>query len=183
MSSSAGPRPKSEGPLGLMIAVVAVVAGAALLERLTRPNDRGETTAPTPLPEFAVAGWLNTGGAAPPTPSGLRGRFVVLDLWSTDCLPCLRALPRLAEFYRKWRDRGVEVVGLADDPPANVLTVEATIARVEGMDWPVAYGAGLVHQQLGVRMIPTLVLFDERGISVWRGHSIEALEAELARQN
>lgn len=168
-----------EGPVGLMIAVVAVVVGAALLERLSRPVDRGEATPPTPLPPLLVSGWLNLKGSPAPTPETLRGRYVVVDFWATDCLPCLRSLPALAQFYARWRDRGVEVIGLAGDPPSREGAVQSAIDRVTGMDWPVAYGAGLVHEQLGVRMIPTYVLFDPDGRSVWRGHNLAALEEEL----
>ncbi|TWT99954.1 Thiol-disulfide oxidoreductase ResA [Botrimarina colliarenosi] len=177
-------RPKAsggrfEGPVGLMVAVIAIVVAAALVERLTRPRG-GERITPLPMPELLVEGWLNTGDGPSPTRESLRGSYVVLDLWATDCVPCLRSLPHLAQLSREWGPRGVEVVGLASEPASRREAVQAAIDRVPGMDWPVAYGAGMVFGQLGVEMIPTYVLFDTEGVGVWRGHSLGDLEAELA---
>ncbi|WP_145105903.1 TlpA disulfide reductase family protein [Botrimarina mediterranea] len=169
-----------EGLAGLGMALLAAIAGAVLVERLTRPGEGGERIGPLPLPELLVEGWLNIDGAAPPTRESLAGRHVVLYFWSTDCLPCLQTLPSLARFNERWQERGVEVVALASDPSSRVGAVEAAIRRVQGMDWPVAYGAGMVFNQLGVNATPTYLLFDKKGVGVWRGHSVQGLEDELS---
>lgn len=179
MSDATGQPGRFDGPLGLGVVLLAVIAGAMLVERLTRPAPGGEATSPLPLPELAVQGWLNTGDASVPSNESLLGRYVVADFWATDCMPCLRSLPRLARFYGRWCDRGVEVLGLTSEPASRIGTIEAAIARVDGMDWPVAYGAGVVHSKMNVSMIPTYVLFDKEGRSVWRGHSLDDLEDEL----
>lgn len=177
---SGQPRSKLEGLAGLGLALVAAIAGAMLVERLTRPSDAGERIGPLPFPELIVQGWLNTDDAAPPTRESLEGRYVVAYCWSTDCMPCLQTLPSLAQFYERWHDRGVEIVALASDPPSRVGEVEAAIRRVDGMTWPVAYGAGMVFNQIGVYATPTYVLFDKEGVGVWRGHSVQGLEDELS---
>src|SRR5262245_33477115 len=51
--------------------------------------------------------------------SDFRGKVLVVDFWATYCPPCVRQVPRLAELSRKYRDKGLEVIGLTSDDEAD----------------------------------------------------------------
>ena len=63
-----------------------------------------------PLPTFRGAtGWLN---AQPLTPAQLRGRVVLVNVWTFACYNCLNALPHIQALEARYRERGLLVVGV-----------------------------------------------------------------------
>jgi thiol-disulfide isomerase/thioredoxin len=44
----------------------------------------------------------------------IRGKYVLIDFWGTWCIPCLREMPKLKQFYEKYKDKLI-VIGVAND--------------------------------------------------------------------
>ena len=56
-----------------------------------------------------ITGWVNSEGFGL---SDLRGKVVVLEIWTFGCINCVRTLPGLSSLYERYRNRRVEFVGV-----------------------------------------------------------------------
>jgi thiol-disulfide isomerase/thioredoxin len=164
-----------------LLLLIVLAAGALIAIQLRRPKPADPFAGRT-LPVLDAEGWLNRDGA--PTPEELRSHVVLVDFWATDCPECVREMPTLADINNRFRDKGLEVIGLTPETGDAVERVRNFVER-EKIDWPIGYGAGFLFETLGVQFTPTYVLFDRNGRGVWSGHSLDgaddAIIAELAR--
>jgi thiol-disulfide isomerase/thioredoxin len=53
----------------------------------------------------------------------LRGKVVLVDFWATWCLPCVEQLPHTLDLGKRLADRGLIVVTLSCDEPAEAPSV------------------------------------------------------------
>ncbi len=58
-----------------------------------------------------IDGYINTGGKMI-TLESLKGKVVLLDIWTYSCINCQRTIPYIVSWYEKYKDQGLEVVGL-----------------------------------------------------------------------
>src|SRR5947208_10568554 len=62
------------------------------------------------MPSLAGAtGWLNS---PPLTTAGLRGKVVLVDIWTYTCINWLRTLPYVRAWAAKYKDQGLVVIGV-----------------------------------------------------------------------
>lgn len=61
-------------------------------------------------PELIPGGvWFNT---KPLTMSELKGKVVIVDFWTYSCINCQRTLPYLREWNKKYKDKGLVIIGV-----------------------------------------------------------------------
>ncbi|MFH1495316.1 MAG: cytochrome c biogenesis protein DipZ [Pseudomonadota bacterium] len=93
---------------------------------------------PYPAPEFAdIESWINS---QPLTMRGLKGKVVLIDFWTYSCINCVRTLPYITEWDRKYRDQGLVIVGVHSPEfefEKKLDNVKAAIAQ-HGIRYPVA---------------------------------------------
>lgn len=59
----------------------------------------------------SIDGYINTGGQKI-TLESLKGKVVLLDIWTYSCINCQRTIPYLNSWYSKYKNKGLEIVGL-----------------------------------------------------------------------
>ena len=99
---------KSSAPLVLGGVVVVAIVLAAIA--WTKSGSSGKSTpiaaSPTPIVTESISQSLEA----------FRGKVVILDIWATWCPPCRRGIPDLVKLQEKYRNQGLEVVGVSIDP-------------------------------------------------------------------
>ena len=54
-----------------------------------------------------------------------KGKVILLNVWATWCGPCELEIPELIEAYSKYKDKGLVVLGVSLDDPAETLRAYA----------------------------------------------------------
>ena len=95
------------------------------------------------------------------TKADFSGKVLVIDFWSSWCVPCKSEGPILAEVYDTWKDRGVEFLGVSiwDSEDA----VKQFILE-NGIKYPNAIDkSGEITVDFGVRGIPEKFIISPKG--------------------
>jgi thiol-disulfide isomerase/thioredoxin len=96
--------------------------------------------------------------------SQMRGKVVLIDFWATWCAPCRAEIPDVVATYKKFHDRGFEVVGISLDQDKDTMV---NFTGQHGMTWPQYFdGKGwdnAISSGFGIREIPTMVLLGKDG--------------------
>lgn len=94
-------------------------------------------------------------------------RLTVVDFWASWCGPCKQEIPYLKEVYERYKDQGVEVVGVAtwDEPAATLKAIEAF-----AIPYPQILNAQHIGSDAyGIQGIPEILLIGEDGTILARG--------------
>jgi peroxiredoxin len=144
---------------GLKIVVATAAIGLAAVIGLAALHRR----TPSLAPDFAVP---DLSGQAVRL-SGLRGKVVLLNLWTTWCPPCREEMPSMERLYQQLRDRGFVLVAVSQDE-AGRAAVEPFV-RDLGLTFPVLVDPEhQVGDRYGVWGYPESFIIDREGRIVER---------------
>ena len=149
------------------------------------------TSESRPVPEFptlAPSSW-----AGPPTSiASLRGRVILLNVWTLGCVNCRRTLPWVASVHGRFGGKGLAVIGVhsPEFEYENDLREVERARTAHGLGYPSFLDSGLAYwRALGNRYWPTIYLIDKAGtirrVQIGEVHAGDdaaiALEQEIAR--
>ena len=62
-----------------------------------------------PAPELSNTTWLNVD--APLRLADLRGKVVIVEMWTFGCINCQHVMPSLKDWYARYKDEGLVIIG------------------------------------------------------------------------
>ncbi|HAO79030.1 MAG TPA: hypothetical protein DCQ92_08660 [Verrucomicrobia subdivision 3 bacterium] len=129
-----------------------------------------------PAPPLTVKEWIK----GKPVDFKAGTNIYVLEFWAALSPACRAVIPTLNELQNNFKDKGVVLLGIADDPPDKVkefmagVKIEYSVAaddrRKTARNYMVAYG------QNG---IPHTFIIGKDGNVIWQGHPLHGLEKAL----
>lgn len=92
----------------------------------------------------------------------LKGKVVLVDFWASWCGPCREELPVLDALYKKYKERGLVIIGVGLDRDADKLN---KFLRALPLSFPVVHDpAGVVANKYEPPKMPSSYIIDKRGL-------------------
>jgi thiol-disulfide isomerase/thioredoxin len=110
-----------------------------------------------------ATGWLNS---QPLTAAGLRGKVVLIDVWTYTCINWLRTLPYVRAWAEKYKNQGLVVIGVHTPEFAFEKNVDNVRRAAKDMrvDYPIAIDSDYaIWRALNNEYWPALYFVDAQG--------------------
>ncbi len=114
--------------------------------------------------------------------SSFRGRYVLVDFWASWCRPCRVENPNVVAAYRKYKDKGFDVLGVSLDRP-NARDMWLKAIHDDQLSWTqvsdLQYWNNDVAKLYGIQSIPQNLLLDPEGKIIAKNLRGPALHEKL----
>lgn len=96
----------------------------------------------------------------------LKGKLAILDIWGTWCPPCRQAIPHFIELDKKYRDKGLQIVGINYErvPDEQVVPTIAAFVKEHKITYPCVIGDEKTRERVpDFSGFPTTLVVDRKG--------------------
>tara|TARA_Y100001934_G_scaffold57259_2_gene70901 strand:+ start:216 stop:2591 length:2376 start_codon:yes stop_codon:yes gene_type:complete len=130
---------------------------------------------PSPAGKLAIAHWVK--GEEVDLSEGVN----VVEFWATWCPPCLTSIPHLTTMQKRYKEHGVNIIGISDEP---LKTVEPFVKKMgDKMEYIVAIDDNDITSReymgrYGIGGIPHAFVVKD-GTVVWHGHPMSGLDKAI----
>ena len=93
---------------------------------------------------------------------------VLINFWATWCAPCIKEMPYLDQFEKKYKDKGFSVLAVSVDNQKSLSQVRSFI-KTKKFSFDIFLDPNMqIFKKLNGNLMPTNVLIDKSGKVVWR---------------
>lgn len=130
-------------------------SSATLRQPVIAPGEIGSR-----LPDFVVVGLRGKRISS----ADLHGKVVLIDFWATWCQPCEKEMPGYQKLLNQYGPRGFVVIGFKSSMMTDTEDPLRFATRI-GIRYPLAVATSRLVQRFGgLQGLPTMLLYDRRGI-------------------
>jgi len=107
-----------------------------------------------------------------------KGKPVIVEFWATWCPPCRASIPHLNEVNKKFKEKGLVIIGVSDEDKKTVEEFRKTVP----MEYNVALDkTGKLGEKFGITGIPHAFVVGKDGKIAWQGHPMELSEEVIQK--
>jgi thiol-disulfide isomerase/thioredoxin len=112
-------------------------------------------------PELKVVKYADLGKAI----RALKGKVVVVDIWSTSCPPCMREFPHLVDLHAKYAAAGLVCVSVSMDGPPKREKALTFLTRMKAgfPNYLLEEDMGFAFDRWDIKGIPAVFVFRRDG--------------------
>ncbi|HVP35547.1 MAG TPA: TlpA disulfide reductase family protein [Terriglobales bacterium] len=112
----------------------------------------------------------------------LKGGPVLVSFWATWCKPCVKELGELQKVYKKYHEKGFEILAVDVDGPRSVSKVRSMVKGL-GWDFPVLWDESKdIYRNYQVLGIPHTVLINPAGDIVYTHTTYRPGDEEIIKK-
>ncbi len=180
----------------IFLAVLSLMVLPMLAQKATTPIQAADTATVDEDAQYAVE-LVKKGTVAPDFTmktidgktfrlSQLKGKVVVLDFWASWCPDCRKDAPHVVSMYQKYRQKGVQFVGISMDTDAEKWKngVKALGIEYTQVSELKKFHDTAISKAYGVHWIPSLVVIGRDGkvlLSTVMSDKVERILSTIAQ--